>query len=206
LSCQPSIKDRNSDLAKPIPHKMAEILDYLFFSAIIPCSVRQIISRDPTCLKFLVDGNGGQQSSGILLLFHYILHGIGHGSLESQVQGAVMLVVIIPEQPPGEQLHHDVVRPFLHFPLVFEARVPYALLGRPAKILEVETQDDPRLVHQAMPAMICPQTTVKVVGGYGTSVAHVLAMDFDDPSMDDDLCRILNAHEIVSDGEWSDIW
>ena len=31
-------------------------------------------------------------------------------------------------------------------------------------------------------------------------------MAFDDPSMDDDLCRILNAHEIVSDGEWSDIW
>ncbi|MGA2617542.1 MAG: hypothetical protein ABSF26_08040 [Thermoguttaceae bacterium] len=37
---------------------------------------------------------------------------------------------------------------------------------QPAKILEVETQDDPRLVRQAGPAMISPQTGAKVVGGY----------------------------------------
>ena len=40
-----------------------------------------------------------------------------------------------------------------------------------AKILQVETQDDPRrAVHQAMLSIISPQTSVKVVGGYGTSV------------------------------------
>jgi hypothetical protein len=31
-------------------------------------------------------------------------------------------------------------------------------------------------------------------------------MAFDDPSMDDDLRRILNAHEVVLGGEWADIW
>jgi len=35
-----------------------------------------------------------------------------------------------------------------------------------------------------MPALISPQTSVKVVGGCGTSVTHMLAMAFDDPSMD----------------------
>ena len=38
------------------------------------------------------------------------------------------------------------------------------------------------------------------------SVDRVLAMAFDDPSMDDDLRRALNAHEIVLDEEWPDIW
>jgi hypothetical protein len=55
---------------------------------------------------------------------------------------------------------------------------------QPAKILEVETQGDlPRADHQAMPA-ISPQTSVKVINGRGTSVAHTLAMAVDGPSMD----------------------
>jgi hypothetical protein len=38
---------------------------------------------------------------------------------------------------------------------------------------------DPRFaIHQAMPAMISPQTSVKVVGGCGTSVDPMLAMAF----------------------------
>jgi hypothetical protein len=37
----------------------------------------------------------------------------------------------------------------------------------------------------------------RLVGGYGTSVRHVLAMAFDDPTMDDDLRETLAAHEIV---------
>ena len=57
-----------------------------------------------------------------------------------------------------------------------------------------------------MAAMISPQTSAKLAGGYGTSVDHVLAMAFDDPSMDDDLCRVLNAHEIVLGEEWADVW
>jgi len=81
---------------------------------------------------------------------------------------------------------------------------------QPAKILCVETQGDPRrTVHPsylAMLTMISPQTSVRLVGGYGTAVDHVLAMAFDDPSMDDDLRRVLNAHEIVLDGDWPDIW
>jgi hypothetical protein len=80
---------------------------------------------------------------------------------------------------------------------------------QPAKVLCVETQDNPRhTVHpsyQAMLAIICPQTSVKLVGGYGTLVDHVLAMPFDDPSMDDDLCRALHAHEVMLDGDWPDI-
>ena len=48
--------------------------------------------------------------------------------------------------------------------------------------------------------MICPQTSAKLVGGYGTAVDHVLAMAFDDPSMDDDLRRALDAHEVMLDG------
>ena len=81
---------------------------------------------------------------------------------------------------------------------------------QPAKVLIVETQDDiQRAVHPsclAMLSMISPQTSVKVVGGYGTTVDHVLAMAFDDPSMDDDLCRVLEAHETVLGGEWPDVW
>jgi hypothetical protein len=44
-----------------------------------------------------------------------------------------------------------------------------------------------------------------VVSSCGTAVDHVLAMAFDDPSMDDDLRRALNAHEVVLDGEWPDV-
>ncbi len=54
--------------------------------------------------------------------------------------------------------------------------------------------------------MISPQTSVKVVGGYGTSIDRVLAMAFDDPTMDEDLRQVLKAHEIVLEGEWPDIW
>jgi hypothetical protein len=64
---------------------------------------------------------------------------------------------------------------------------------QPAKVLCVETQDDPcRAAHpsyQATLAMISPQTSAKVVGGYGTAVDHVLVMGFDDSSTDDDLRR-----------------
>jgi hypothetical protein len=81
---------------------------------------------------------------------------------------------------------------------------------QPAKVLVVETQDHPRRAVdpscQALLAMINPQRSNKLVDGYGTSVDHVLAMAFDDPTMDDDLCRVLNAHEIVLGGEWPDVW
>jgi hypothetical protein len=81
---------------------------------------------------------------------------------------------------------------------------------QPAKVLVVETQDDPRHTvhssHQAMLAMMSPQTSAKLVGDYGTTVDHVLAMAFDDPSMDDDLCQVLDSHEVELDGNWPDIW
>ena len=77
-------------------------------------------------------------------------------------------------------------------------------------MLFIETQDDPqRLVdpsNLAMLSIISPQTSAKLVGGYGTAVDHVLAMAFDDPSMDDDLQRVLDAQEVVLDGEWPDVW
>ena len=72
---------------------------------------------------------------------------------------------------------------------------------RPAKVLCVETQDAPhRAVHPSQPAMLAmvsPQTSTKLVGSCGTIMDHVLAMGFDDPSMDGDLRRVLNAHEVV---------
>jgi hypothetical protein len=81
---------------------------------------------------------------------------------------------------------------------------------RPAKVLCVETQDDPRRAahpsHLAMLSIISPQTSSKLVGGYGTAVDHVLAMAFNDRSMDDDLRRTLDAHEVVLEGEWPDVW
>ena len=77
-------------------------------------------------------------------------------------------------------------------------------------MLFVETQDDPRrTVHpsyQATLSIISPQTSVKLVGGYGTAVDHVLRMGFDDPWMDDDLRRVLDAHEVLLDREWPDVW
>ncbi len=57
-----------------------------------------------------------------------------------------------------------------------------------------------------MLSIISPQTSAKLVGGYGTALDHVLAMAFDDPSIDDDLRRVLDTHEVVLDGEWLDIW
>ena len=81
---------------------------------------------------------------------------------------------------------------------------------QPAKVLVVETQNERRRAthpsYLPMLAISSPQTSAKVVGGYGTAVDHVLAMAFDDPSMDDDLRGTLNAHEVVLDGEWPDIW
>jgi hypothetical protein len=81
---------------------------------------------------------------------------------------------------------------------------------QPAKVLVVETQEDPRrAIHRsslAMLSIISPQTSIKLVDGYGTAVDHVLAMAFDDPSMDCDLRRAVEAHEVVLDGDWPDIW
>jgi hypothetical protein len=80
---------------------------------------------------------------------------------------------------------------------------------QPAKILEIETQDNRRYVtsprSQAFVAAVCPQTTLKVVGGYGTSMHHMLAMAFDDPSMDEDLRHALEAHGIELEQEWADV-
>jgi len=61
------------------------------------------------------------------------------------------------------------------------------------------------MVLQAMPAMTCPQTSVKVVGGRGTSVAHTLVMELDVPSMADDPRETLAAHEIEIEEEWADV-
>ena len=81
---------------------------------------------------------------------------------------------------------------------------------QPAKVLYVETQGDLCRAVQpsnlAMLSIISPQTSAKVVGGYGTAVDHVLTMAFDDPWMDDDLRRVLSAHEVVLDSEWPDVW
>ena len=81
---------------------------------------------------------------------------------------------------------------------------------QPAKALVVETQGSPRHAtepqHLAVASLISPQTSVKLVAGYGTSVDHILAMAFEDPSMDDDLCQVLNAHEVVLEEDWPDIW
>jgi hypothetical protein len=78
---------------------------------------------------------------------------------------------------------------------------------QPAKIMEIETQDSPHRAadgqYQAFCAVICPQTSLKVVGGFGTSVAHMLTMPFDDSSMDDELWATLVAHEIVLEEEWA---
>ncbi len=50
------------------------------------------------------------------------------------------------------------------------------------------------LSNLAMLSIISPQTNVKLIGGYGTSVAHthMLAMAFDDPTMDEDLRTALD--------------
>ena len=56
-----------------------------------------------------------------------------------------------------------------------------------------------------MAATISPQTSVKLAGGYGTSVAHMLAMAFDDPTMDEDLREALAAQEIEIGEEWADM-
>jgi hypothetical protein len=43
-----------------------------------------------------------------------------------------------------------------------------------------------------------------LVGGYGTSVTHMLAMAFEGPTMDDDLHEPLAAQVIVLGEEWAD--
>jgi len=52
---------------------------------------------------------------------------------------------------------------------------------------------------------LCPQTSVKVVGGCGTSVAHTLAMTLDERTMDDDLGETPATHEIEIGHEWADV-
>src|ERR1022692_3459751 len=65
---------------------------------------------------------------------------------------------------------------------------------QPAKVLMVETRDDARHpVHQATPSMISP---AKAVDGHATSIDRVLAMAFNDPTLDDDLRQNLAAYEI----------
>jgi hypothetical protein len=96
-------------------------------------------------------------------------------------------------------------------PPFLETRIGIGIYcDQPAKVLCVESQGDPRrAVHPsnlAMLSIISPQTSTKLVGSCGTAVDHVLAMAFDDPWMDDDLRRVLNAHEVVLDGEWPDVW
>ena len=80
---------------------------------------------------------------------------------------------------------------------------------KPAKILQVETQDWPKWAtdpgSRAVLSLIDHQTSVKVVGGQVTSVHHILAMALDDPSMDEDLRKAVAAHEIVLEGEWADV-
>jgi hypothetical protein len=55
-----------------------------------------------------------------------------------------------------------------------------------------------------MPAMIGSQISVKVVGGYGTSVSRMLAMAFD-PSMGANRREALAAHEIDLGEDWADV-
>ena len=110
--------------------------------------------------------------------------------------------------PMNERAEAAVIAWLRHRTTAYNETIIYC--DQPAKVLVVETQDGPRrTVHpsyQATLSIISPQTSAKVVGGYGTAVDHVLAMAFDDPSMDDDLHRVLNTHEVVLDGEWPDIW
>ena len=90
-----------------------------------------------------------------------------------------------------------------------EGKIAGIYRDQPAKILQVETQDSPKRVtdpsSRSFLAVMCPQTSVKVVGGQVTSVFHMLAMAFDDPTMDEDLRVALAAHEIVLGDEWADV-
>ena len=60
--------------------------------------------------------------------------------------------------------------------------------------------------HQATPSIISRQTSVKVVGDRGTSVAQRLATAVDDPLMGEDLRETLDSHKVVLRGERPDIW
>ena len=51
--------------------------------------------------------------------------------------------------------------------------------------------------YRAKLATISPQTSARLVGGYGTSVDRVLPITFGDSSIDADLHETLAAHEIV---------
>ena len=79
---------------------------------------------------------------------------------------------------------------------------PKSFSSRPGTILSV--QADPS--YLAMLAKINPQASTKLVNGHATSVNRMLTVAFDDPTMDDDLRRVLSAHEVVLDSEWPDVW
>jgi hypothetical protein len=80
--------------------------------------------------------------------------------------------------------------------------------NQPAKVLCVETKGKPQQAvdprYLEFLSLISPQTSIKLVGRCGTSVDHMLAMQFDEP-MNQDLHRVLMAHEIMLDEDWPDV-
>ena len=71
------------------------------------------------------------------------------------------------------------------------------------QVIQPKMDHGPRA--SAVLALICPQTSVKAIGGQVASVHHMLTMPFDDPSMDGDLRAALGSHEIVLGEEWADM-
>ncbi len=76
----------------------------------------------------------------------------------------------------------------------------------PEKITKAQSIELCAMIRQLQPDCIVNARIGNRLGDYGTTVDHVLAMAFDDPTMDDDLRETLAGHEIVLGEEWPDIW
>ena len=85
----------------------------------------QVGGGHPAGLELLLDRNAGQVVPPVSVQLCHVPDGIPDAPLEPKVELPVVGLIVVSEQPAGDELHHDVVRPFLALPLVPVACVPH---------------------------------------------------------------------------------
>ena len=95
------------------------------------CTVGQIVNAHTARPKLLTNGDGWQKSPSISLFLDQVLDSVANNPRKSLQEVGFAIVaaanVVAAKQGAGQQLHHDVVRFLLYFPLVAVACIPQTL-------------------------------------------------------------------------------